>query len=189
MIRNKISDPITQFVTSEEIELIDQVAGEFVSADFCNKIFRNKDLSSKLQQLWNILQEIYSNDLARVIDCVVNIMEKRIPKTLSDNEKNEFRDNSLSKFSRTSKKINTVTDFIFNQVKQDSLTKTLDVLSICGMLLSFVVNSQSHLYFVMENIKKAVSVLNKHYDIEEIFSIESKVSQNTEIVTDIQSLS
>lgn len=56
------------------------------------------------------------------------------------------------------------------------------------MLLSFSVNSQTHLYFVMENIKEAVTLLGKNYDIEEIFSIESKVNQNTKIVTDIQAI-
>jgi hypothetical protein len=40
----------------------------------------------------------------------------------------------------------------------------------------------------MENIKKAANILNKDYDIEDIFSIESKVIQNTEIVTDIQAV-
>jgi hypothetical protein len=56
------------------------------------------------------------------------------------------------------------------------------------MLLSLVINSQSHLYFVMENIKKTINILNNKYDIEEIFSIDSKVSQNTKIVTDIQAI-
>ena len=55
-------------------------------------------------------------------------------------------------------------------------------------MLSFVVNSQSHLYFSMENIRNAISILNKNYDIEDIFSIESKVFQNNEIVTDIQAI-
>jgi hypothetical protein len=40
----------------------------------------------------------------------------------------------------------------------------------------------------MENIKEANSLLNKKHDIEEIFSIESKVIQNTEVVTDIQAI-
>lgn len=63
-----------------------------------------------------------------------------------------------------------ITDFIFNHVKDDRFNKKLDVLSICGMLVSFVVNSQSHLYFVMENIKKAMDIFNKKYDIEKCCS-------------------
>jgi hypothetical protein len=102
--------------------------------------------------------------------------------------KHEFRDNYLQKFLLTSKKINTVTNFIFEQVKADAQTSSLDVLSICGILVSFVVNSQSHLYFAMENIKKALTILNKKYDVEEVFSIESKVLQNTKVVTDIQAI-
>ena len=56
------------------------------------------------------------------------------------------------------------------------------------MLLSFAVNSQSHLYLAMENIKKAADILSKNYDIEEIFSIESKVVQNTKSIADIQAI-
>lgn len=70
MIRSKIANPITQFVTSEEIRSIEQVADEFVSAGFGNKIFFHKDLSSKLQQLWKILQDIYNNDPNIVIRCI-----------------------------------------------------------------------------------------------------------------------
>ena len=188
MIRNKISNPVTEFVTQEEIDSVDQVANQFFSVVFGDKIFIRKDLSSKLQQLWNILDDIYSNNPACVVECVTNIIEKKIPTKLTENEKNEFWANSLSKFIGNSKKINTVTDFIFDQVRDDRHAHTLDVLSICGMLLSFVVNSHSHLYFAMENIKKATNFLNKNYDIEDIFSIESKVIQNTEIVTDIQAI-
>ena len=91
----------------------------------------------------------------------MHIIEKKIHKTLGESGKYEFMDNSLAKCSRTSKKINTVTDFIFDQVKSDANTHSLDVLSICGMLLSFAVNSQSHLYLAMENIKKAADILSK----------------------------
>jgi hypothetical protein len=95
----------------------------------------------------------------------------------------------LSKFGQTSKKVNSVTDFIFNHVKHDvEFNKKIDILTICGMLLSFVVNSQSHLNFFMENIKKAMDILNKKRDIEEVFSIESKVVQNTKFTTDIQAI-
>ena len=52
-IKNKISNPITQFVTHEDIKSIDQVAVVFASQGFCNKVFIRKDLSTKLQQLWN----------------------------------------------------------------------------------------------------------------------------------------
>jgi hypothetical protein len=187
-IRNKISNPITEFVTSNEIKSIDLVANEFISPDFGRKIFRHKDLSGKLAQLWNILNDIRSADPTQVVECVISAVEKKIPQRLSETKKNEFRDNYLQKFLLTSKKVNTVTDFIFEHVKSDMQTGSLDVLSICGILISFVVNSQSHLYFAMENIKKALSVINKKDDIEEIFSIESKVLQNTQIVTDIQAI-
>ena len=62
-----------------------------------------------------------------------------------------------------------ITDFIFNHVKDDRFNKKLDVLSICGMLVSFVVNSQSHLYFVMENIKKAWIFSTKNMILRSVF--------------------
>lgn len=36
--------------------------------------------------------------------------------------------------------------------------------------------------------QEAITILKKNYDIEELFSIESKVIQNTETVTDIQAI-
>jgi hypothetical protein len=33
-----------------------------------------------------------------------------------------------------------------------------------------------------------MEILNKKYDIEEVFSIESKVAQNTQVTTDIQAI-
>jgi hypothetical protein len=41
-IKNKISNPITQFVACEDI---DQVAAVFASQGFCNKVLIRKDLS------------------------------------------------------------------------------------------------------------------------------------------------
>jgi hypothetical protein len=75
-IKNKISNPITEFVTSHEIMLIDQAANEFVSADFANKVLINKNLSSKLNQLWDILNDLYSNNPDSVVECVINTREK-----------------------------------------------------------------------------------------------------------------
>jgi hypothetical protein len=139
-IKDKIANPITQFVTSEEIGSIDQVAAEFVSDDFGSKIFFHKDLSSKLQQLWNILQDIHNVDPNMVSECLTHTIEKRIPKSLSDSGKNEFMDSQLVILSIdiTSEKVNTVTDLIFDQVKADANTNSLDALSIvvcCFLLL------------------------------------------------------
>jgi hypothetical protein len=63
MIKNKISNPVTESVTSHEITLINQVANEFVSIDFANKGFIHKNLSSKLSQLWHILNGLYGSNL------------------------------------------------------------------------------------------------------------------------------
>jgi hypothetical protein len=187
-IRNKISNPVTELITQEEIDSIDRVTHGFFSAGFCDKIFRQKDLSGKLQRLWGVLDDIYISNPWLVVDCVTHLIEKKVPKKLGEKEKNEFWVNSLTKFIGTSKRVNTVTDFIFTHIQNDVQAHTLDVLSICGVLLSFVVNSQSHLYFAMENIKTAANILSKNYDIEDILSIESKVIQNTETISDIQAI-
>jgi hypothetical protein len=54
--------------------LIDQVANEFLSMDFANKAFIHKDLSSKLNQLWDILNELYSNNPGSVVECIYFIL-------------------------------------------------------------------------------------------------------------------
>jgi hypothetical protein len=107
---------------------------------------------------------------------------------IDEAEKKEFRKGQLSKFLGASKKVNTLTDFIFEDVKRDREEHKLDALSICGLLLSFVANSQTHLYFAMECIKEAVIRLEKDHNIEEIFSLESPVMQNTKTVTDIRAI-
>jgi hypothetical protein len=82
MIRNKISNPVTEFVTQEEIDSVDQVAHEFFSIGICNNIFIRKDLSSKLQRLWNVLDDMYSNNPERVVECVTQYnREKNSQKT------------------------------------------------------------------------------------------------------------
>jgi hypothetical protein len=187
-IKNKISNPITVFMTDKELQAIDLLAAEFFARDFNEKVFLQIDFSNKLQQLWNILDDIYVHDPYDIVVCVTRIIDKRIPQGITESEKAKFTDDILVKFIRTSKKVNTVTDFIFDHIKDDRQNHRLDVLSICGILLSFVINSQSHLYFVMENIKKANELLKKKYDIDEIFSLESKVRQNTQDVTDIQAI-
>jgi hypothetical protein len=45
--------------------------------------------------------------------------------------------------------------------------------------------SETFVYYVIENLKKAQSILNSTYDIEEICSIDSKVTQNTKDQVDM----
>lgn len=67
MIGNKISNTVTEFVTQEEIDSIDQVAHEFFLYVFLTISLYEKDLSSKLQRLWNILDDMYSDSPERVV--------------------------------------------------------------------------------------------------------------------------
>jgi RNAse (barnase) inhibitor barstar len=137
---DKISNPITELLTNKDLETIDMLAQEFFTKDFSNKVFLQRDMSNKLLQLWKILNEIYDYNPAKVVDCVNRILDKKMPMKLSETEKAELSNHLLSKFFGTSKRVNAITDFIFDHVKHDRETHSLDVLSICGMLLSFVVN-------------------------------------------------
>ena len=79
----------------------------------------------------------------------------------------EERTNTLlTKFLVSCKNVTTVTDLVFEQARMDLHERKFDVMSICGILLSFCANSQTHLYFVEENIKKAIAVLGKDYEIQ-----------------------
>jgi hypothetical protein len=189
-IKERISDSNKVIVTPEDIEKIDEVTLELFSKDLAKKVFRQHvNLSDKLEKLWIILQEIYEYDPKRVVECVENLIEKKIPKNMTtEEEKIEFRNNQLAKFLGTSKKVNTFTDFIFEGVKKDFQEHKPDALTICGMLLSFVANSQTHLYFAMESIKEAVAIVGKDHNLEEIFSLESPVMQGKNPVTDIRAI-
>lgn len=184
----KIQNPITEFVTINEINSLNNIVHEFTSDSFNKSYFINNNFCNKLTNLWSLLEGIYIINPAEMVNCINNLTEKRVPPKFNNFEKNKFVIEMTDKFIQKTRKINNVSDFIFDQVKYDKEHHQLDVLSICGMLLSFVLNAESHLYFVIENIKKAQKILNITYDIEEIFSIESKVIQNTESVIDIHAL-
>ena len=120
---------------------------------------------------------------------MTHVLDKRTPSNLTDHEKIEFTKNLLSKFIRKTKNANSVTNLIFNQVKHDYETNNQYVMSICGVLISFVLNSESHLYFAMESIIEAKNRLGiTNFEVEDIFSIESSVIQNTKNVTDINAI-
>ncbi|MGC1131522.1 MAG: hypothetical protein WA941_01765 [Nitrososphaeraceae archaeon] len=188
-IKENISTSKTKIVEPEDFEKIDNATRDLFSKTLAKRCFRqHENLSDKLETLWNILQEIYENDPTQVVVCVVNMIEKKIPNNLTPDEKIKFRNDLLSKFLGTSNKVNIVTDSIFNGIKKDLENKRYDELTICGMLLSFVLNSQTHLYFAMESVREAVTKLGKDYDLEEIFSIESPVQQNTKRATDIRAI-
>ena len=184
----KIQNPITEFVTIREINTLNNIVHEFTSDSFNKCYFINSNFSNKLTNLWSLLEGIYITNPSEMVNCINNLTEKRVPAKFNNIEKNKFINEMTHKFIQKTRKINNVSNFIFDQVKYDKEHHQLDVLSICGMLLSFVLNAESHLYFVIENIKKAQKILNLTQDIEEIFSIESKVIQNTESVIDIHAL-
>jgi hypothetical protein len=189
LLLNKIKSPITKFVSEDEIRIIDKFATEFISVDFNKRGFKTKNYSAKLLQMWSLFNDIYSKDPAEVPYCITHVMDKRIPKTLTEYEKTKFLNELVSKFSRKAENVNHITDLIFNEVKHDYETKNLNVLSICGLLISFVLNAESHLYFVVENVKETKTRLGiTGFDVEDIFSIEKGVIQNTLKVTDVNAI-
>jgi len=185
---NKINNPITEFVSDNEIKIIDKFAEEFVTPEFNNRYFRSRNFSDKLEQTWNILNIMYNKSPFEIVYCVTQIIDKKIPKNLTNQEK-KFTKELVSKFGRKAKNVNDVTDLIFNQVRHDYQNNDKDVLTICGILISFVLNAESHLYFVMENLREARTRLGiTSFDLEDIFSIEGRVAQNTINVTDINAI-
>lgn len=64
-------------------------------------------------------------------------------------------------------------------------SKRIDALSLSGILLMFINQKESHLYYIIENLKKAQSILDSKYDLDDICSLDSKVIQKTETVTDM----
>ena len=188
-IKERISDSTTLVVKPTDFEMIDDGTRVFFSKDLTKKIFRRHEvLSNKLESLWNIFQELYDKDPDLVVYCVTNLIGKTIPKKLTLDEKDDFMNNRLSKFLQSCNNVNALTDSIFKQAGKDLLEGKFDIMSICGILLSFCANSQTHLYFVEENIKKAIALLGKNCKIQDIFSIEASVMQNTETVTDIRAI-
>jgi hypothetical protein len=178
----RLKDPVTGFVLEKEIGIIDNIAQELIHN---KRYFQYMDFSNKLSQLWKLMDELYVTQPDKVVECVTHIADKRIPRNVIGRERDEFMKKIVFKFIGKTKKVNSITDYIFFDVKKDFDNDQLDALSICGTLLSFVLNSESHLYYVMENLKKANKLLKTSYDIEEIFSLESKVTQDSEIVADI----
>ncbi|MGH9982609.1 MAG: hypothetical protein ACRD8W_01480 [Nitrososphaeraceae archaeon] len=77
-IRKKISDQ-RHTINSSDIETIDEIAQKFFSQNLVKRVFRRHDsISNKLERLWVILQQIYEHDPNQVVDCVTNMIEKKV---------------------------------------------------------------------------------------------------------------
>lgn len=108
-IRKKISDPHNAIVTSSDIETVNEIAQKFFSPNLVIRVFQQHDpIANKLERLWTILQQIYEHDPSQVVECVINMIEKKVPENLPEAKKIEFRNSQLSKFLGASKKANTL---------------------------------------------------------------------------------
>lgn len=188
ILLQKIQNPITDFVTIDEINSLNRIVDEFTLDSFNKSYLINKSFSVKLKKLWKLLDTIFNRNPSEMVNCVNNLTEKRILSNINNIEKNKFIIENTNKFIQKSRKVNNVSNFIFEEIRMNRANHQLNVLSICGILLSFVINAESHLYFVVENIKKAQILLNNNSDIDEIFSLETKVVQNTKTVIDINAI-
>ena len=118
-----------------------------------------------------------------IVNIVISLAEKTPPK---DVDQNQFLLEKISKFVVKSNEVKINTELLLSAInKQISKERKVDVLSVAGILLLIVGQSETFVHYVMENLKKAQSILGSTYDIEEICSIDSKVTQNTKYQVDV----
>jgi hypothetical protein len=118
-----------------------------------------------------------------IVSIVISLAEKNIPKGV---DKNQFLVDKASKFIAKTKEVKISTKTLLDAIQKQRLEKgRVDVLSVAGILLLMVGQSETFVYYVIENLKKVQAILNSTYDIEEICSIDSKVVQNTKDQVDM----
>jgi hypothetical protein len=116
----RLKDPVTGFVSEKEISIIDNIAKELIHN---KRYFQHMDFSNKLSQLWKLMDELYVTQPDKVVECVTHIADKRIPRNLIGRERDEFMKKIAFKFTGKTKKVNSITDYIFFDVKKDLVIK------------------------------------------------------------------
>ena len=155
----------------------------FTTAEFNELHFFNRDFSNKLSQFLAILNMLFRDNPDEIVSIVISVGEKNTPKGV---DKNQFLVEKASKFIATTNQVKITTETILDAInKRLEKERRIDVLSVAGMLLLMVGQRETFVYYVVENLKKAQSILNSTYDIEEICSIDSKVTQNTKYEVDM----
>jgi hypothetical protein len=155
----------------------------FTTAEFNELHFFNRDFSNKLSKFLAILNMLFRDNPDEIVSIVISVAEKNTPK---DVDKNQFLVDKASKFIATTNQVKITTETILDAInKRLEKERRIDVLSVAGMLLLMVGQRETFVYYVVENLKKAQSILNSTYDIEEICSIHSKVMQNTKYEVDM----
>ena len=109
------------------------------------------------------------------MNIVISFAEKSTPKGV---DKNQFLVKALKFIAKLLK--------LLHAIQRQRLKEgRVDVLSVAGTLLLIVDQSETFVYQVIENLRKAQSVLSSTCDLNEICSIDSKAIQNSKDLVDM----
>ena len=185
-VTEKLSQIRTDLQNQDKIKdtiEIQKFMERFTTVEFNKLHFFNRDFSNKLSQFLAILNMLLTDNPYEIVSIVISVAEKNTPKGV---DKNQFLVEKTSKFIATTNEVKITTETILDAIKKRlEKERKVDVLSFAGILLLMVGQRETFVYYVIENMKKAQSILNSTYDIEEICSIDSKLIQNTKYVVDI----
>ena len=181
-IRDILESATNPVISGQYTDEIEKFVKTFADKEFSNRHFYGRDFSDKLIQFWSILKALVQVEPESVVSTVIAIVEKNIPKGI---DKNEFIVQKATKFISKTEDVNSTTERILQAVNETlQRDRMIDILSVAGILLLVVGQRESHIYYTIENLKKAQSITNTTYDINDICSIDSKVTRNTIEVSD-----
>jgi hypothetical protein len=161
--------------TVREISGIEELTRKFTTAEFNKLHFFGRDLSVKLGQFQAMLDQIVRNNAEEVVNIVIESINKDMPKNV---DKSEVLLDNASRFIATTNDVKATTEIILDAIRnQIGREKRVDLLSITGILLLIVSQRETFVYYLMQGIKKAQSILESSFDIDEICSIDSKEMQ------------
>jgi hypothetical protein len=130
-----------------------------------------------------MLDTLVADNPDEIVNIVISLAKKNVPKGVDENE---YLLEKTSKFIVKTNEVKVNKELLLSAINKQILKeRKVDVLSVAGILLLIVGQSETFVYYVIENLKKAQSILGSTYDIEEICSIDSKVIQNTKDQVDI----
>ena len=170
----------------ERLQIEDIPKFNLIFADkyFNEKHFVGRNFSSKLTQLHLLLQSLIESRPEEVVNVLIASVDKKDPP--SGQNRDQFIMNQANRFISTAKEVNRTSELILTSVIERQTTENrIDVLTIASILLLLVGQRESSVYYMAKSLKAAQKTINTTYDINEICSIDGKVTQNTEIVPDV----
>jgi hypothetical protein len=168
----------------QQIEEIAKFNLKFADKEFNDKHFIGRNFSNKLTQLHTLLQRLIETRREKVVNILIASVDKKDPPLGED--KTLFVIKQAEKFIAMTKEVNKTSELILHSIiEKQKNQRGFDVLTVASLLLILVGQRQSHVYYVFENLKKVQQITNTNYDIDEICSVDGKVTQNTKNVPDI----